>query len=237
MRPDLSPAAAAAQTVTPRPATQSSGNPPTAGARPATISSDFETFLRMLTVQMQNQDPLNPIESSDFAVQLATFSGVEQQVLTNELLSTLSGDMGSGPALSHYAAWVGMDARTGAPVDFDGAPLDLELPSHPSADTGWLVVRDAAGKVVQERQVAPGTGELVWDGTAPGSLALPPGSYSLSVRWMGDGAELAELPVETYQRVSEVRLAPEGQVEVVLRGGAAVPSDGVTAVRGPSAAG
>ena len=56
------------------------------GAEKPKISSDFETFLRMLTVQMQNQDPLNPIQSSDFAVQLATFSGVEQQVRTNDLL-------------------------------------------------------------------------------------------------------------------------------------------------------
>ncbi len=41
------------------------------------ISADFETFLKMLTVQMQNQDPLNPVDSSDYATQLATFSGVE----------------------------------------------------------------------------------------------------------------------------------------------------------------
>ena len=48
-------------------------------AAKAMINSDFETFLKMLTAQMENQDPLNPIESSDYAVQLATFSGVEQQ--------------------------------------------------------------------------------------------------------------------------------------------------------------
>ena len=48
------------------------------------LSSDFETFLKMLTVQMENQDPLNPVDSADFAVQLATFSSVEQQVLTND---------------------------------------------------------------------------------------------------------------------------------------------------------
>ena len=41
---------------------------------------DFETFLKMLTTQIRNQDPLNPMEGSEFAVQLATFSGVEQQV-------------------------------------------------------------------------------------------------------------------------------------------------------------
>ena len=51
-----------------------------------TISSDFETFLRLLTTQMQNQDPLNPMESTEFASQLAQFSAVEQQVRSNELL-------------------------------------------------------------------------------------------------------------------------------------------------------
>lgn len=59
------------------------------------ISSDFETFLRMLTVQMQNQDPLDPVDSSDYAVQLATFSNVERQVQTNDLLRELKGSLAS----------------------------------------------------------------------------------------------------------------------------------------------
>ena len=46
-------------------------------ASTSAISSDFETFLKMLTAQMENQDPLNPLDSQDFATQLATFSGVE----------------------------------------------------------------------------------------------------------------------------------------------------------------
>lgn len=54
------------------------------------IISDFDTFLRMLTVQMQNQDPLNPVDSTDYATQLATFSQVEQAVLTNDLLKSLT---------------------------------------------------------------------------------------------------------------------------------------------------
>jgi flagellar basal-body rod modification protein FlgD len=75
---------------------------PNQTTRSKALTSDFETFLRMLTVQMKNQDPLNPIESSDFAVQLATFSGVEQQVKTNDLLTKLADSFGgsgrtSGP--------------------------------------------------------------------------------------------------------------------------------------------
>ncbi|MFV2001871.1 MAG: flagellar hook capping FlgD N-terminal domain-containing protein, partial [Paracoccaceae bacterium] len=56
---------------------------------PANVNSDFETFLKLLTTQLKNQDPLKPVDSSDFAVQLATFSSVEQQVKTNDLLTSL----------------------------------------------------------------------------------------------------------------------------------------------------
>ena len=75
------------------------------------LTSDFETFLRMLTVQMQNQDPLNPVDSSDYATQLATFSGVEQQVLTNDLLKSIAGTFGQG-GTAQYAQWVGKEVAT-----------------------------------------------------------------------------------------------------------------------------
>ena len=73
----------------------------------AVLSSDFETFLKMLTVQMENQDPLNPVESTEFATQLATFSGVEQQVQTNDLLKSLGAQLGA-MNVSQLSGWVGM---------------------------------------------------------------------------------------------------------------------------------
>jgi hypothetical protein len=76
----------------------------------ATLGSDFETFLKMLTTQMKNQDPLNPVESSEYAVQLATFSSVEQQVLTNDLLTRLIGQ-------SHRAGFgLGRDGSAGSRI-------------------------------------------------------------------------------------------------------------------------
>ncbi len=59
----------------------------------AVLSSDFETFLQMLTAQARYQDPLEPIDSSEYAAQLAQFSMVEQQVQSNELLQALSAQM------------------------------------------------------------------------------------------------------------------------------------------------
>jgi flagellar hook assembly protein FlgD len=106
-------------------------NPPTAAPtsrKSAAISSDFETFLKMLTVQMQNQDPLNPIDSTDYAVQLATFSGVEQQVRTNQILSELSELLG-GSGLGQAAQWIGKDVLAVAPASFAGDPLTIDIPA------------------------------------------------------------------------------------------------------------
>ena len=82
----------------------------------AVLSSDFETFLKMLTAQARFQDPLEPIDSSEYAAQLAQFSMVEQQVLSNDLLAQLGAQLGNG-AIGQMASWIGMEARTSAPAD------------------------------------------------------------------------------------------------------------------------
>ena len=85
---------------------------PTTTSNKALISSDFDTFLKMLTAQMQNQDPLNPMDSTDYATQLATFSGVEQQARTNELLTNLGSQM-AVLGMSQLAGWVGQENQVG----------------------------------------------------------------------------------------------------------------------------
>ena len=119
-------------------------------ASPATgsatkITSDFNTFLRMLTVQMQNQDPLNPIDSADYAVQLATFSGVEQQVRTNQLLADMQGKF-SQLGMAEMASWIGKEARSPAPVRYQGTPVTLSPNPAVGANRTVLVVKD--GRVV-----------------------------------------------------------------------------------------
>ncbi|WP_367648781.1 flagellar hook capping FlgD N-terminal domain-containing protein [Ruegeria arenilitoris] len=63
-------------------------------AKTTGLASDFVTFLKMLTIQARNQDPLKPLDASEYASQLAQFSMVEQQVQTNDLLSTLGQALG-----------------------------------------------------------------------------------------------------------------------------------------------
>jgi flagellar basal-body rod modification protein FlgD len=195
------------------------------------ISSDFNTFLRMLTVQLENQDPLNPVQSSDYAMQLATFSGVEQQVLTNDLLKSMSGQMAL-TGLSTMAAWVGQEVRVAAPAAFSGTPITLAPQVPAAADRAEIVVRDSAGQIVQVLNVRPGQGPMDWAGVTTDGQPLPNGTYAFNlVSYRGD-AVLSDVAVDRYARVQEVRV-DNGQNLVILPGGISVPSSAVTALRAP----
>lgn len=203
--------------------------PPSAAGSQSGISSDFETFLRMLTAQMKNQDPLNPVESADFATQLATFSGVEQAVLTNDLLRGLSLQIG----VSGLAAWVGKEVRAPAPVYFDGAPVTLHPNPMATATAGEIVVRDASGAVVH-RFASPATTDPVqWDGVDRNGVRLPDGVYSFAFANLSEGKALGENPVDTYNTVTEVQ-SNAGQTSLVANGGIMIRLGDVTALRSPS---
>lgn len=198
------------------------------------ISSDFETFLLMLTTQMENQDPLNPIESEDFAVQLATFSGVEQQVRTNQLLEGLAGGGGltGMSGLAQLADWVGMEARVEAPVAFNGTPVQLSLQPAPGSDSAELVVLDAFGNEVGREAVPIGQDIIEWAGVGKNGQPLEPGSYTLQLASKSLGSVTDVSDVSHYTRITEARQGLDG-IELVTEGGVVVPSDDVTALREP----
>jgi len=196
------------------------------------IGSDFDTFLKMLTTQMKYQDPLNPIESSDYAVQLATFSGVEQQTQTNGLLRDL-GTQFSLLGMSELAGWVGREARVAGPVHYSGSPVELAPNPARLADRSVLVVRDDAGKLVSREDLPASTAPYSWLGADAAGDPLPNGRYSLSLEsWQGEQL-LGESPVESYQTIIEAR-GGSGGTTVVLAGGIVVKAAVVTALRTPA---
>jgi flagellar basal-body rod modification protein FlgD len=206
-------------------------SPPAAGAG-AQISSDFEMFLQMLTAQMQYQDPLNPIDSTDYATQLATFSGVEQAVLTNESLESLSSQLSAG-GLAEMAAWVGKEARAATPAYFDGQPITLSPKPSVIADSAEIVVRNEAGVEVQRLAVVPGAETMDWAGVGTDGTPMSPGLYSFEIVSNSNGEVVAQDPIEIYSKVVEVRLEGSDTI-LILEGGASVPSGQVTALRDAS---
>jgi len=196
------------------------------------LSSDFETFLVMLTTQLKNQDPLNPVNSSDFAVQLATFSSVEQQVKTNDLLTNLGDQFGSF-GVAQLSGWIGLNARTQAPVVFAGAPVTFDIQVAPQADRAELVVHDAQGAEVQRSAVPPVSGNIEWAGVDETGAPLPPGSYAISVESF-TGNELSEThPIETQSRIIEAR-SENGQTILVLEDGQQVSANDILGLSEPT---
>jgi len=204
---------------------------PASAAQPksALASSDFETFLKMLTVQMQNQDPMNPIDSADYAVQLATFSGVEQAVRTNQLLESLQSQFGL-LGMAQLAGWVGQQARSAAPVYMDGTAVTLSPTPANAADRAVLVVKDAQGRLVAREDLPVSNLPYDWMGADSTGAPLPVGRYSLTLESYYGADLLSTTPIEHYAPIKEVR-GGAGGTKIVLQGGIEVFATDVTALR------
>ncbi len=165
----------------PSPATGSGAN---GAASTASLSSNFDTFLTILTAQIQNQDPLQPMDSSQFTEQLVQFSGVEQQIRVNTQLETLikATNSGAGASLSGY---LGQEAEIdSAGAQYTGEPVHwrYELPSDAKSTT--VTVTNAAGKVLYSKtgELTAGSHDFVWNGELnAGGTASEDQPYWISV--------------------------------------------------------
>jgi len=193
------------------------------------ISSDFETFLKMLTTQMENQDPLNPMESTDFAVQLATFSGVEQQVKTNDLLDAMSAQLGA-MNMSDLAGWVGMEARATTSAWFEDSPITLHPDPASGAERSFLVVRDGTGTMVDRVEIPVSDAPLQWAGVTTGGQTLPPGFYSFHLQSQSQDKIIGDAQIAVFSEVTEARVE-DGRTILVLAGGDEVPAEDIEALR------
>lgn len=195
------------------------------------LSTDFTMFLNMLTTQLKNQDPLNPMDSAEYSSQLAAFSSVEQQSKTNSLLTELGAQF-SLLGMSQLAGWVGQEARADAPVWYSGTPVTIAPNPAQRADRVVLVVRDASGGVVSREDLPVSTANYQWLGADAAGDPLPEGQYSLSLENYSNDQLLGESPVDSYRRILEARGGPAGTM-LVLEGGIEVPATSITALRKP----
>lgn len=195
----------------------------------ASTGADFQTFLTMLTAQLKNQDPLNPMESTDFAIQLATFAGVEQAALSNRFLEQIAGQSGG----AGIAGWIGKEARTTAPVWFGDRAITLDVAPHNLADSVQLVTRNANGREVTREEIGPGAGQIDWLGRTEDGAKLPDGAYSFTLESRRGGELISDTPVGAYARIVEAQFDASGG-RVVFEGGTSAPAAEVTALRDPA---
>ena len=146
----------------PPPATSASS----ATTSKATLAGNFDTFLTILTAQIQNQDPLEPLDSSQFTEQLVQFSGVEQQIRVNSQLETLikSANSSTGAMLSGYLGQTAEIDSAGAQYDGETIKWRYNLPAD--AKSATVTVTDAMGKVLYSKtgELTAGDHDFEWNG-------------------------------------------------------------------------
>lgn len=180
-----------------------------------TVGGDFDTFLQMLTTQMQNQDPLNPDDPTDFATQLAQFSAVEQSVLTNDLLEQVLGALTvSDTTVSQMSQWIGNDALVQTDAYYSGEQISMRPLISTTADSAKFVVTDADGNEVLRTSLPIDEGEVMWGGGDTLGNEVAHGYYTLSVESYSGDELIGTEPGLVYSHVSEARIADNG---IVLR--------------------
>lgn len=148
-----------------------------------TLAGNFDTFLTLLTTQLKNQDPMQPMDANQFTQQLVQFSGVEQSIQTNKNLESILGVSRSGQAAG-AVSYIGRSVTATsdkAALQNGGAAWNYELAS-PAAETS-LLVTDANKKVVAvlPGETTQGAHSVQWNGKDSSGAALPDGVYTLQV--------------------------------------------------------
>jgi flagellar basal-body rod modification protein FlgD len=146
------------------------------------IASNFTTFLQLLTTQLQNQNPLDPLDTNQFTQQLVQFAQVEQQMKSNDQLATLiSLDQAAQAttALAYVGATVVVDGTT-AQLANSSAHWNLNV-SKPVNAT--VTIKDATGQTAYTSSFAinPGNQGFTWDGKGNNGAQWPDGSYTMTV--------------------------------------------------------
>ena len=179
----------------------------TAPANNTEIASNFTTFLQLLTTQLQNQDPLSPMDTNQFTQQLVEFAGVEQQMKTNDTLSTLV-------SLQQSSQTTQALALVGATVVVNGSTAQLannqatwSLNSTQPA-TATITIASSTGQTAYTGTVTVNSGSqtFTWNGQGNDGTLWPPGNYTLTATGTSAGGQSTAISTQIQGKVSSVDL-------------------------------
>ena len=164
----------------------------------ATIADNFDTFLTLLTTQLRNQNPLDPLDTNQFTQQLVQFSGVEQQIKANanlEAMIQLSAAQTATQAASFIGKKVMVESTT---TDLKDGKAEWSYAAASGATSATFTVRDADGKVVwtESKEITAGRHDYAWTGRDNEGNQLPAGKYTLTVDATNDKGETLQTVVE-----------------------------------------
>jgi len=192
-----------------------------------------DDFLKLFITQMQNQDPLNPMDGTQFIGQLAQLTQVEQAYNTNTNLQSLISAQNSNNTLS-AVSFLGTTATAkGSEFQFaTGTQPELFFNLASKADTVQVDITDAAGSIVRTISVGAGNAGInstVWDGLGNSGQILQSGTYGFNVRAAANGSEITTVPL-VRGKVDGVSM--EGDTPLISINGLYVPMTEIISVKG-----
>lgn len=184
------------------------------------LSGDFNTFLTLLTTQLRNQDPSQPMDANQLTQQLVQFATVEQQMNTNQTLERMLSLQQAGQ-MADAASLVGRDVSVAGDVlPLQDRRAQVNLPAAGLARTAQIEVRDNAGTLLRRSEVSLGAAATswAWDGRDQRGAQRSDGAYRLTVSARAADGSAAPISPTVTGRVTGV--GREGN-DLVLRMGAA----------------
>ena len=195
----------------------------------AAIAQNFDQFLTLLTTQLKNQSPLDPLDTNQFTQQLVQFAGVEQQLKTNETLGSLLSLSAAGTATNAVGFIGATITADGTTTRLANNKADWKV-NMASAGTATITIKDSKGSVVQTmtRTLTAGDQTFSWDGSTSLGTKAPDGEYSISI----DAKNVAGESITAKTQISGVVDGVDftSSIPMLKIGGISVPIDKVKSV-------
>jgi len=198
-----------------------------------TLNANFDTFLKMLTTQLQNQDPLAPTDTAQFTNQLVMYSQVEQQLSTNDKLDEMiAGQKQTGTqALLGYMGYYVEAKTSNMALQNGGAFFNVTLADDAAKLN--IGIYDEDGKLVKSFSTTgtEGKSTFTWDGTNTQGIKVEDGSYTIkATATRADGTNVTST-VSTYGLVTSIDIDSDGN-SVLKADSVTIDPDSVLSVRG-----
>ncbi len=199
------------------------------------LSADMNSFLTLLTTQLRNQDPAQPMDANQLTAQLVQFATVEQQLSANRTLEALL-SLQQASGLTEAAALIGRRVEAESSVlPLQDGNAELRLPGAGTARTARIAIQDGSGAVLREETVPLGAGPTgwSWNGRDAQGRLLADGGYRVTVTGLDASGGAQSLPFTVTGRATSA--LREGG-EVVLRlGPVGVPFSALRSLGGDRA--
>lgn len=181
-----------------------SANAATSTAQSPRLAGDFNTFLTLLTTQIKNQSPTDPLDTNQMTNQLVQFASVEQQIAMNQNLQRLL-TLEQASQLTASAPLIGRNVEVEAEqISLQSGTGTLKLPAGGASQLAQITIRGAGDRVIRQETVQLGSTprNWSWNGRDAGGLSMSDGAYKVSVTGVGAGGRTESLPFTTIGRVT-----------------------------------